>query len=151
MAKWTDDQIGLLKTLKADGYSAGVIITFDEFRGKTRNAILGKLHRLGLLQVKGPRPQKHTRNYQKEQQWVERRLAAPRISLKNLKQPRVIIDIDCNAPQSRELSLMELTPETCKWPSAHRPYTFCGNQRYDLSRAYCQYHEMRSRQSCGEF
>ena len=43
---WTDERIELLKTLWASGQSASQIA--KELGGVTRNAVIGKVHRLGL-------------------------------------------------------------------------------------------------------
>lgn len=43
---WSDDRIGLLKKLWGDGLGASQIA--DELGGITRNAVIGKIHRLGL-------------------------------------------------------------------------------------------------------
>ena len=43
---WTDDRVELLKKLWADGLSASQIA--GELGGITRNAVIGKVHRLGL-------------------------------------------------------------------------------------------------------
>ena len=47
---WTDERVELLKKLWADGLSASQIA--GELGGITRNAVIGKVHRLGLS---GPR------------------------------------------------------------------------------------------------
>src|SRR6188508_2837178 len=43
---WTDERVELLKKLWADGLSASQIAT--ELGNVTRNAVIGKVHRLGL-------------------------------------------------------------------------------------------------------
>jgi len=43
---WTDDRVEQLKQLQADGLSCSLIAA--EIGGITRNAVIGKLHRLGL-------------------------------------------------------------------------------------------------------
>ena len=43
---WTDERVELLKKLWADGLSASQIAA--ELGGITRNAVSGKVHRLGL-------------------------------------------------------------------------------------------------------
>src|SRR6202051_4654018 len=43
---WTDERVELLKKLWADGLSAAQIAA--ELGGITRNAVIGKVHRLGL-------------------------------------------------------------------------------------------------------
>src|ERR1700749_3997797 len=58
---WTDERVELLKKLWADGLSASQIAA--ELGGITRNAVIGKVHRLGLSgrakspSSAGPRPQ----------------------------------------------------------------------------------------------
>lgn len=53
---WNDERVGYLKARWADGYSASVIA--KELGDVTRNAVIGKAHRLGL-QLRG-RAQKGT-------------------------------------------------------------------------------------------
>ena len=43
---WTDERVELLKKLWADGLSASQIA--NELGSVTRNAVIGKVHRLGL-------------------------------------------------------------------------------------------------------
>ncbi|MGZ3259711.1 MAG: GcrA family cell cycle regulator, partial [Croceibacterium sp.] len=43
---WTDERVALLSKLWADGLSASQIAA--ELGGITRNAVIGKVHRLGL-------------------------------------------------------------------------------------------------------
>ena len=51
---WTDERVELLKKLWADGLSASQIAA--ELGGITRNAVIGKVHRLGLSgRAKSPR------------------------------------------------------------------------------------------------
>ena len=45
-ATWTDERVELLKKLWIDGLSASQIAT--ELGNVTRNAVIGKVHRLGL-------------------------------------------------------------------------------------------------------
>src|ERR1700724_1516215 len=59
---WTDERVEMLKKLWADGLSASQIAA--ELGGITRNAVIGKVHRLGLSgrakapSSAGPRPRK---------------------------------------------------------------------------------------------
>src|SRR5438874_4887521 len=59
---WTDERVELLKKLWADGLSASQIAA--ELGGITRNAVIGKVHRLGLAgrakspSSSSPRPRK---------------------------------------------------------------------------------------------
>jgi hypothetical protein len=44
---WTDERIAMLRKLWLDGLSAGQIA--KQLGGVTRNAVIGKVHRLGLV------------------------------------------------------------------------------------------------------
>lgn len=56
MSFWTDERVDLLKKLWRKGHSAGDIA---ERWGTTRNTVLGKLHRLGMLGTRrGPKIRK---------------------------------------------------------------------------------------------
>jgi len=49
---WTDERVELLKKMWAEGQSASQIA--KELGGVTRNAVIGKVHRLGLSNRTGP-------------------------------------------------------------------------------------------------
>jgi GcrA cell cycle regulator len=53
VSAWTDDRVGRLKTLWIEGRSAAEIAR-DLDHGLTRNAVLGKVHRLGLSAGRSP-------------------------------------------------------------------------------------------------
>lgn len=48
------------------------------------------------------------------------------------------------APVSICMGMMQLTSQSCRWPSDNTPLTFCGHQKDDGS-PYCLYHRQRSR------
>jgi GcrA cell cycle regulator len=48
---WTDERVETLKTMWAEGKSASQIA--KELGGITRNAVIGKVHRLGLSNRNG--------------------------------------------------------------------------------------------------
>lgn len=49
---WTDERVELLKKMWNEGHSASQIA--KELGGVTRNAVIGKVHRLGLSNRNGP-------------------------------------------------------------------------------------------------
>lgn len=53
---WTDDRVELLRKLVAEGLSCSQIAA--EIGGITRNAVIGKMHRLGLEQPVHKQPQR---------------------------------------------------------------------------------------------
>ena len=51
---WTDERVELLKKLWSEGLSASQIAT--QLGGVSRNAVIGKAHRLGLKVYEAPQP-----------------------------------------------------------------------------------------------
>ena len=55
---WTDERVSTLKKLWMDGLSASQIA--KQLGGVTRNAVIGKVHRLGLSGRAAPSPREPT-------------------------------------------------------------------------------------------
>jgi GcrA cell cycle regulator len=154
---WTDERIEQLKKLWTDGLSASQIA--GEMGHVTRNAVIGKVHRLGLAgRAKAP------------SQSVARpiRKAAPRVSTVSsgggmrhavmrgntaLKiaadvqqvaylEPLEDIDEAVVIPMSQRVTIMELKEGLCKWPMGdptHDEFRYCGAQG-TAGAPYCSYH-----------
>jgi len=145
---WTDDRVELLKRLWADGYSASQVAA--QLGGVTRNAVIGKVHRLGLSGRARP---------QVQAQAAQRRAAAalpagrvaPRPALLGntaLKlevaaaplEPEVeILEVVSSAPK---VTILSLTEYTCKWPigdPSTADFHFCG-RRSETGHPYCGHH-----------
>src|SRR3954466_1338312 len=131
---WTDERVETLKRLWTDGLSASQIAA--ELGGITRNAVIGKVHRLGLSgrakspSSAAPRPRK----------------ARPHQHMMRVSRPAVRGNTalahayDLAPPAERELvhnvvpmgqprTLLELTEETCRWPigdPGQADFFFCG-------------------------
>lgn len=139
---WTDDRVAKLTKLWADGLSASQIAA--ELGGVTRNAVIGKVHRLGLSgRAKQPsssvkRPKRvRSGGYTTRARSQSRSLVSDSTSA----EPRVAIQ-DIPEPVCQKLELVELTERTCKWPHgdpATDDFFFCGNKTKDGS-PYCAYH-----------
>lgn len=155
---WTDERIELLKKLWADGLSASQIAA--ELGGVTRNAVIGKVHRLGLSgRVKSngsgaPRPRKPV---------VRQASAAPRapspapqsfavrgnVALKPVivSETSAVAVIEEEAedvvvPMSRRVSIMELREGVCKWPMGDpmaSDFVYCGAD-CTVGTVYCSHH-----------
>ncbi len=141
-ARWSEERVATLKTLWADGLSASQCAA--ELGGITRNAVIGKVMRLGLA------GRKTVRTAAKK----PRRPRAPRLGrvalisgLTKLEraafapppEPTPIAEQEIPANQRR--SLLELTALTCKWPigDPQRPdFFFCGGATDHGP--YCAYH-----------
>ncbi len=150
---WTDERVARLAKLWADGLSASQVAA--ELGGVTRNAVIGKVHRLGLSgRVKpagksgggsrrkpsAPRS-RGTGGYSRSARANSRPngRAGSDVAVAH-KPPRV--EEEVVAPISKKLDLMELTETTCRWPTGDPSLpglTFCGHKCSD-DKPYCKFH-----------
>ncbi len=144
---WTDERVETLKKLWAEGLSASRIA--GELGGITRNAVIGKVHRLGLSgrakspSAAGQRPRKARAHSQM--------LRVSRPSIRGNTALAHVYDLDVEPepepidnviPLGQRRTLLELTEETCRWPigdPGHSEFFFCGGQAM-TSLPYCAYH-----------
>ena len=141
---WTDERVEALKVMWSEGKSASQIA--KELGGVTRNAVIGKVHRLGLSNRVGGEPRGARR---RARPGVERAGArapeagapqpAPRRARPARRRSRrcgrsppgqlippqpapseisaeALANLAEVAKKARRLSLMQLTERTCKWP-----------------------------------
>jgi GcrA cell cycle regulator len=137
---WTDERVELLKKLWQDGLSASQIA--KQLGGVTRNAVIGKVHRLGLsgratpskparTVFKAPRPARPAAAAPS----APRRLAEP---VSPQVQPTPVRYVD-EAPGSA--TVLTLGAHMCKWPIGDPSldsFTFCG--RRSSEGPYCVEH-----------
>ncbi|HEU6441362.1 MAG TPA: GcrA family cell cycle regulator [Microvirga sp.] len=152
-ATWTDERVELLKKLWTDGLSASQIAA--ELGNVTRNAVIGKVHRLGLSgrakDVKAapatPRVRKITRAPSAPTpiapQTHSNVVLAP-IPLQPVREePEVSVDEDDVAiPMSERVTIMDLRESMCRWPMGDptKPeFRFCG-ARSITGLPYCTHH-----------
>jgi len=108
-ATWSDDRVTVLKTLWLNGASASQIAR--QLGGVTRNAVIGKVHRLGLSGRATPsRPGRAPRS-------LAPRAARPARSPPRPQRPRVR-EAAGVAPEGPGLvaDMSGLRPHMCKWP-----------------------------------
>ena len=146
---WTDERVENLKKLWADGLSASQIAA--ELGGITRNAVIGKVHRLGLSgrakspSSAAPRPRKvratsHVFRAMRPAMRGNTALAhavAYEIELEPEPEP-----IDNIIPIGQRCSILELTEEKCHWPigdPGQPDFFFCGGKAA-IGAPYCGYH-----------
>ncbi|KQT54415.1 GcrA cell cycle regulator [Aureimonas sp. Leaf454] len=169
---WTDERVELLSKLWSEGLSASQIAT--QLGGVTRNAVIGKVHRLKLEgrarpaagAVLGADESINTVIVEEAEEVVEvaavpvsLRLVAgqpaarlsPRIegatALRAEPEGELVVGVTERMPGevvpiSRNLTLVQLSDRTCKWPLGDplsADFRFCGNQSNDAS-PYCVYH-----------
>ncbi len=141
---WTDERGELLKKMWSEGQSASQIA--KELGGVTRNAVIGKVHRLGLSNRAGAQPAKPMKEKEKP---VEAAAAAPEPAMAapaeeaapperplppsrkpiipagqplppqpsaNEISPEALATVREVEKKAKKLTLMELTERTCKWP-----------------------------------
>ncbi|WP_084293140.1 GcrA family cell cycle regulator [Bradyrhizobium sp. WSM3983] len=134
-AAWTEERVDRLKVLWAAGLSASQIAT--ELGGVSRNAVIGKVHRLGLsgraTTAAKPRPARAPKS---------RLLRSPVGSIRHrgflaLASPDFQLEaseeyLEASAevvPMARYLTLEQLEPSSCRWPigdPASPDFRFCG-------------------------
>ncbi len=150
---WTDERVELLKTLWAEGLSASQIA--NRLGGVTRNAVIGKVHRLGLSgrtttsRAKAPRTRRRPAH-------TQTRAARPQLrthgnaALKPVYDPNAEEEFEVVPSPVRELvipveqraSILTLTETRCRWPigdPGDEEFHFCGRD-CDVSDSYCEYH-----------
>lgn len=134
-AGWTDERVERLKTLWAEGLSASQIAS--ELGGVTRNAVIGKVHRLGLsgrvttaAKPRAPRAPRLQRSARfgaigSVRHRSNLALASPDIEY---VEEDVVVSAEI-VPLARYLTLAELEPSSCRWPigdPASSDFRFCG-------------------------
>jgi GcrA cell cycle regulator len=142
---WTDERVELLKKLWQDGLSASQIAA--ELGGVTRNAVIGKVHRLGLSGRGQP-----TSSIKRQRRSHPTGIRRPRVStygnLALKTNLDVLPDVDLEparnvvVPIPRRLSIFQLNEHTCKWPigdPGQESFHFCGHDSLE-NRPYCEYH-----------
>lgn len=142
---WTEERVELLKKLWAEGLSASQVA--KQLGGVTRNAVIGKIHRLGLSG-------RATTNRAPRSRPATPRAAAPRPSAP--AKPKAVEETPVEAatpdmpanPLPVEVepgqlaTVLTLTEHTCKWPIGDPGtdgFHFCGRGA-DASMPYCAEH-----------
>jgi GcrA cell cycle regulator len=144
---WTDERVELLKKLWAEGHSASKIA--GTLGAITRNAVIGKVHRLGLVgrakspSAAAPRPRKakpsgHVLRMARPAMRGNTALALAYDADAELEPE----PIDNVIPISQRRSILELTEATCHWPVGDPgtpDFFFCGGPTL-TSLPYCAHH-----------
>jgi GcrA cell cycle regulator len=142
---WTDERVELLKKLWSDGLSASQIAA--ELGGITRNAVIGKVHRLGLsgraksTSSGAPRPRKAR---------APSMLRIGRVAIRGNTALAHAYEIEEAEPElldniipiGQRRTLLELNEQTCRWPvgdPGSGDFFFCGGNTV-TGLPYCAYH-----------
>jgi GcrA cell cycle regulator len=165
---WTDERVELLKKLWADGLSASQIAA--QLGGVTRNAVIGKVHRLKLSSrgraTASPVRQKKTQAAASSVRSPSRSATTSRTMTASIGATALQTQFDAEpitrqvlrpgenvvVPISRRLQLIQLNERTCKWPNGDplsEDFHFCGNDAAETG-PYCNYHSRIAFQPASE-
>lgn len=130
---WTDDRVALLKKLWGEGKTAAEIA--GTLGGVTRNAVIGKAHRLKLSNRMSP-IQQHKKT--KPAPAAANNSTPPAAPPPQRRRRKKNIDI----PKGKGLDLVDLAPNMCRWPSGdpqEEDFGFCA-EKCVPSLPYCEDH-----------
>lgn len=147
---WTDDRVETLKKLWIEGLSASQIA--KEMGGVTRNAVIGKVHRLGLSgratpsRPPRPRPRAKAAAQRKVSSPVLKATPATPVTRRE-EIPATPIEPQ-KLPNGEFATVLTLTNKLCKWPigdPAKPGFKFCGHGSTENS-PYCKEHAAQAYQ-----
>ena len=141
---WNDEKVAKLKELWGKGNTASQIA--EIIGGISRNAVIGKAHRLNLSAKIKTRSTSTNRNFKDYNQENNDKLKKGRKS----KFKSLIIEKDFEPENPKQLE--ELDENSCKWPIVHpneKTFYFCGRSSLkDFS--YCKLHLLYAYQPKGK-
>lgn len=130
---WTEERVERLKSLYAEGLSFGEITA--ELGGVSRNAVIGKAHRIGLSgrvrQPRKPRTVEAKAPSHRGQRRHIRRASTPGTFFQVAAEPEVeVVPVeDEKIPVKQRCQLGDLTASNCHWPVGDPMdpgFFFCG-------------------------
>ena len=141
---WTDEKVTKLKELWGKGNTASQIA--EIIGGISRNAVIGKAHRLNLSAKIKTRTATSSKNFDSSKEENNFKSKRGRKS----KFQSLIIEKDFEPENPKQLE--ELDENTCKWPIGHpdeKNFYFCGRSSLkDFS--YCKLHLLYAYQPKGK-
>ena len=141
---WTDEKVAKLKELWGKGSTASQIA--EIIGGISRNAVIGKAHRLNLSAKIKTRAATSNQNFDNSS--VEKDIKGRRSRKSKFKS--LIIEKDFEPENPKQLE--ELDEKSCKWPIGHpdeKSFYFCGRSSLkDFS--YCKLHLLYAYQPKGK-
>lgn len=151
--KWTDERVERVKDLWKEGLSASQIA--NDIGGVSRNAVIGKIHRLGLSgRSSKPTPSARTR---RERRAANAKPKAPKFQAKGNAAFRALYnggEAEPYTPPSEELVIpikerrfiATIEAGECRWPindPRHADFHFCGKKQV-TGLPYCEHHARRA-------
>ena len=142
---WNEEKVAKLKELWGKGNTASQIA--EIIGGISRNAVIGKAHRLNLSAKIKTRTATSINNYESS---LENKNIIKRGRGKSRKFKSLIIEKDFEPENPKQLE--ELDENLCKWPMGHpneKSFYFCGRSSLkDFS--YCKLHLLYAYQPKGK-
>ena len=130
---WTEEKVNKLKDLWGKGNTASQIA--EIIGGISRNAVIGKAHRLNLsAKIKTRQTHGHRKNIEFQKDY--------NIPRRGRKSKFRSLLLDNSFEPAKNLSLEELTESTCKYMEGHpdeKESSFCGRKTVDKY-SYCPLH-----------
>ena len=141
---WNDEKVAKLKELWGKGSTASQIA--EIIGGISRNAVIGKAHRLNLsAKIK-------TRNVPKNHDFKNNHDKKDNFPVRGRKSKFKSLIIEKNFEPENPKQLEELDENSCKWPVGHpneKSFYFCGRTSLkDFS--YCKLHLLYAYQPKGK-
>ena len=141
---WTEEKVAKLKELWGKGNTASQIA--EIIGGISRNAVIGKAHRLNLSAKIKTRTATSNQNF--ENSLDEKNTKSKKVRRSKFKS--LIIEKDFETENPKQLE--ELDENSCKWPIGHpdeKSFYFCGRSSLkDFS--YCKLHLLYAYQPKGK-
>jgi GcrA cell cycle regulator len=133
---WTDERVEQLKTLWSEGLSASQIARV--LTGVTRNAVIGKVHRLGLAGRAGPARTERPRT------------AVARKSVSHAVVPVApVVEKDpITLEDGHFATVLTINDRMCRWPigdPSENAFHFCGHKPR-FGSPYCEAHARKAYQ-----
>jgi len=150
---WTDERVALLEKLWTEGKSAAEIAKALS-EGVTRNAVIGKAHRMGLSGRPSPVKKKKAEVLPKVKAKIK---SKTNTNTNSTSKQQIVpegeesfVDIAARAAAATSveastgdgISIMELTDRVCKWPFGDprdQEFHFCGSPS-QVGKPYCPDH-----------
>lgn len=135
---WTEERVAELKRLWLEGQSASQVAR--QLGGVSRNAVIGKVHRMGLAGRDPPATPRALGGLSPSRGKSGAAAASVRRRIARPNQPSIP-----RAPRielTPTATLLTLTPNGCRWPigDPQEPgFGFCGRLRTDQV-SYCRHH-----------